>query len=132
MAEIEVYIELWAYMCREGPPIGWYKQQPWYTPSNGYRESNVPIVEEDIEKGEAVGEILNRMEERDPIGYRIMKIYYRAIPNDEPSTPSYRAYQVEEELGIKRREMYRRIEAIKRYLEGAMSERYSSVLDSKS
>jgi hypothetical protein len=125
MAEIEVYIELWAYMSREGPPVGWYTEQPWYTPSNGYRESNVPISDDDVEKAEAVGEILNRMRETDEDGHRLVKIYYRAIPNDEPSTISYRIHMIEEELSIDRREIYRRLKSIKTYLEGAMSERYS-------
>ena len=124
MAEIEVYIELWAYMCREGPPVGWYKEQPWYTPSNGYRESSVPIDDSDIEKGEAVGEILNRMKEHDQEGYRLVKVYYRAIPNDEPTTTSYRIGLLEQEFGIDRREIYRRLKSIKTYLDGAMRERF--------
>jgi len=125
VAEIEIYIELWAYMCREAPPVGWYNQQPWYVPSNGYRESSVPISDGDIEKAEAVGETLNRMKEKDPEGYRLIKIYYRAIPGDEPSTKSYRFHQIDEELGIDRREVYRQLKQIKSYLEGALSERFS-------
>ena len=124
MAEIEVYINLWAYMMREAPPTGWYKKQPWYVPAFGYRESSPEISEDDVEKAEAIGEMLNRMREKDEEGYRIIKIYYRATPNDEETTKSYRFYLIDQELGVDRREVYRRLKQIKAYLEGALAERF--------
>ncbi len=116
--DVEKYLHIWAQAARQMPKVGWYSEQPWYTPA-GYRESTVPVTSEDAEIADRVGGVVARLFEKEQRSAELITIFYWAIPGELVEKPR-RLQIIEAALSIPRREAYRQIDALKRLIEGAV------------
>lgn len=116
--DVESLLLLWAQAAREMPHIGYPKQVPWYVPT-GYRESRVTPSDKSLRLAERVGAIVNQLEGSEEKSADLLRIYYWAYPG-EPKAKKERMRIIEHYLEIRQREIYRRLDALKRLLEGAL------------
>jgi hypothetical protein len=116
--DVESLLLLWAQAAREMPHIGYPKQVPWYVPT-GYRESRVTPSDKNLRLAERVGTIVNQLEGSEEKSADLLRIYYWAYPG-EPKSKKDRMRIIEHYLEIRQREIYRRLDALKRLLEGAL------------
>ena len=116
--DVESLLLLWAQAAREMPHIGYPKQVPWYVPT-GYRESRVAPSDKSLRLAERVGAIVNQLEGSEEKSADLLRIYYWAYPG-EPKAKKERMRIIEYYLEIRQREVYRRLDALKRLIEGAL------------
>ena len=116
--DVESLLLLWAQAAREMPHIGYPKQVPWYVPT-GYRESRITPSDKSLRLAERVGAIVNQLGGTEEKNADLLRIYYWAYPG-EPKSKKERIRIIEHYLEIRQREIYRRIDALKRLLEGAL------------
>ena len=116
--DVESLLLLWAQAAREMPHIGYPKQVPWYIPT-GYRESRTAPSDKSLRLAERVGAIVNQLEGSEEKSADLLRIYYWAYPG-EPKAKKERMRIIEHYLEIRQREVYRRLDALKRLIEGAL------------
>ena len=116
--DVESLLLLWAQAAREMPHIGYPKQVPWYVPT-GYRESRITPSDQSLRLAERVGAIVNQLGGTEEKNADLLRIYYWAYPG-EPKSKKERMRIIEHYLEIRQREIYRRLDALKRLLEGAL------------
>ena len=116
--DVEKYLHIWAQTARQMPKVGWYSEQPWYTPG-GYRESTVVVSDEDQEIAEKVGRIVQQLHEREQKSAELLTIFYWAIPGEVYEKPR-RMQIIEAALDISRRDAYRQLDSLKRLIEGVL------------
>ena len=116
--DVEKYLQIWAQAARQMPKVGWYSEQPWYTPA-GYRESAASVTTEDQEIADRVGAVVARLFEKEQRAAKLITIFYWAIPGELVEKPR-RLQIIEAALNIPRRDAYRQIDALKRLIEGAV------------
>tara|TARA_R100001510_G_C7465610_1_gene84173 strand:+ start:121 stop:489 length:369 start_codon:yes stop_codon:yes gene_type:complete len=116
--DVEKYLQIWAQAARQMPKVGWYSEQPWYTPT-GYRESAAVVTTEDQEIADRVGAVVARLFEKEQRSAELITIFYWAMPGELVEKPR-RLQIIEAALNIPRREAYRQIDALKRLIEGAV------------
>ena len=116
--DVESLLLLWAQAAREMPHIGYPKQVPWYIPT-GYRESRITPSDKSLRLAEKVGSIVNQLEGSEEKSADLLRIYYWAYPG-EPKDKKERIRIIEHHLEIRQREVYRRLDALKRLIEGAL------------
>lgn len=117
--DVDFHLNLWAVLARQSERVGWYRKQPWYTPA-GWRESLPEPTDDDLEMADRVGRIVLRMSQREPRRGQLIRLYYGAYPGAEHMPKPDRMRFIQGELGFKRREIYRELDAAKQTIQGAI------------
>ena len=117
--DIERLMYAWAVNCRYMTHVGWYSEQPWYT-QTGYRTSNIPLSDEDIEVAEKIGRFMIRIKDTYPSRELCCRYYYGAFPGAEHMKKGERMRYLLNEHGIPKRDVYRERDSAIQMIEGAL------------
>ena len=110
---------VWAMNARYMVHCGWYSQQPWYT-QTGYRESSIPLSDDDIDNADKIGYLMRTIADIYPKRELCCRYYYGAFPGAEHMRKGERMKHLLNEHGIPKRDVYRERDYTIQMLEGAL------------
>jgi len=112
----------WARIERDELGTGWYRTQPFYKPElTGYRESLPAPTLDEIELGNRVGGIVNKMAMLEVERADALRFFYGAYPGARSHSKPERVQMFHTRHGIKKRDFYRLKDEGKRIVEGALN-----------
>lgn len=112
-------LDAWA-IAESRYETGIYSHQPWYTPTlAGYRETSIPVTDEQAEAAAKIGKIVQILSKSDSQGADALRCFCGAFVGGRQLSKKQRFNLFRSRHGIQMRDYYRIVNSARRYVEGA-------------
>ena len=111
-------VEIWARV-ESHYDTGYYREQPWYKPAlAGYRETTIPITDEEWDAAGKMGQIQAVLQERDVVSADAVRIFMGAFAGGRELSKNQRYNLFYRTHGMQKRDYYRKKDSGMRFIEG--------------